>query len=112
MNWETQQYKCWISQPITFGLLLALQILNIFWLYFILKVAYNITFKKVVKDARSDDEDTDVAVEEEEGEGYRVGISGAEATEKKGLENVKVNGINGKTKGGHGAIPVEGRKDK
>ncbi|KAL8959466.1 MAG: hypothetical protein Q9183_005630, partial [Haloplaca sp. 2 TL-2023] len=39
LNWETQQYKCWISQYITFSLLAALQAMNVFWLYYIGKVA-------------------------------------------------------------------------
>ena len=79
-----------------------------------MKIAYNITFKKEIKDARSDDEDTDVAVEEKEGEGYQVGISGGEAAEKKALENGMVNGVNGKAKEGHtlDANATEGKKDR
>lgn len=33
LNWETQQYKCWISQYITFGLLASIQALNLFWFF-------------------------------------------------------------------------------
>ena len=58
LNWETQQYKSWISQYITFALLASLQAINLIWLYFILRVGYNIVFKKVEKDVRSDDEES------------------------------------------------------
>ncbi|KAL9130439.1 MAG: hypothetical protein Q9217_001362 [Psora testacea] len=57
LNWETQQYKCSLSQNITFALLAALQGINMFWLYFILKIAWNVVFRHVEKDVRSDDEE-------------------------------------------------------
>lgn len=63
LNWETEQYKCWISQYITFGLLLALQLVNSYWLFLILRIAYRFLFGDPPKDDRSDDED------EEEREG-------------------------------------------
>lgn len=57
LNWETQQYKCWISQYITFGLLACLQAVNLFWLFLILRIAKNFVFTSVVQDERSDSED-------------------------------------------------------
>lgn len=57
LNWDTQQYKCWISQYITFALLACLQSLNLFWLFFVVKIAVNVVFSDVVKDVRSDDEE-------------------------------------------------------
>lgn len=62
LNWETQQYKCWISQSITFSLLALLQMVNIFWIVLILRILYRALFSDVVKDERSDDE---TEVEEE-----------------------------------------------
>jgi len=59
LNWETQQYKCWISQYITFGLLAALQAVNLFWLYLILRIAKNFVFSSTLEDERSEDEDDD-----------------------------------------------------
>jgi acyl-CoA-dependent ceramide synthase len=56
LNWETQQYKCWISQIITFALLASLQAVNLFWLFLILRILKNYIFNKVKKDERSDDE--------------------------------------------------------
>ncbi|RMZ76539.1 hypothetical protein DV738_g4909, partial [Chaetothyriales sp. CBS 135597] len=56
LNWETQQYKCWISQAITFSLLASLQAVNLFWLYLILRIAKNYVFNNVTQDERSDDE--------------------------------------------------------
>ncbi|KAF2084642.1 acyl-CoA-dependent ceramide synthase, partial [Saccharata proteae CBS 121410] len=56
LNWETQQYKCWISQYITFALLASLQALNLFWFFLILRIAYRFLRTKEAKDERSDDE--------------------------------------------------------
>lgn len=57
LNWETQQYKCWILQGITFALLLALQLVNAYWLFLILRIAYRYVVYSVEKDERSDDEE-------------------------------------------------------
>ncbi|KAK5059741.1 hypothetical protein LTR84_009624 [Exophiala bonariae] len=70
LNWETQQYKCWISQYITFGLLAMLQAVNLFWLFLILRIAKNYVFTSVGQDERSDDEDDDE--EEEESEDHQA----------------------------------------
>ena len=59
LNWETQQYKCWISQAITVTLLACLQVLNLFWLYLIFRVLKNYILTNERKDERSDDEDED-----------------------------------------------------
>jgi 4-amino-4-deoxy-L-arabinose transferase-like glycosyltransferase len=40
LNWDTQQYKCTLSQWITFGLMAALQAVNLFWLFFIVRILY------------------------------------------------------------------------
>lgn len=58
LNWETQQYKCWLAQVITFGLLAALQLLNLFWFGFIIRIAYRAIFNKI-SDERSEDEGTE-----------------------------------------------------
>ena len=59
LNWITQQYKCWISQPITFFLIFALQLVNFYWLVLIFRILYRYVFTGVSKDERSDDEDED-----------------------------------------------------
>ena len=61
LNWETQQYKCWISQIITFALLAILQSVNVFWLYLILRIAKNYVFSsgQEIEDIRSDTEETE-----------------------------------------------------
>ncbi len=82
LDWETQQYKCWISQYITFSLLACLQAVNLFWLFLIFRIAKNYVFTPEggPQDERSGDED------EEE-----VESSTAEA--KKALvDNPKFNG--------------------
>ena len=58
LNWETGQYKCDLSQWITFCLLLSLQSINLFWLFFILRISFNIAFRSRVVDVRSGDEDS------------------------------------------------------
>lgn len=44
---------------------------------------------------RSDDEDTEFEVEEKQGNGHEVGVAGGGPSKKNGLENGKLNGING-----------------
>ncbi|KAL2156232.1 hypothetical protein VTH82DRAFT_977 [Thermothelomyces myriococcoides] len=60
LNWETQQYKCTISFVITLALLSALQALNLFWLFFILRIAYRFIVHNIAKDDRSDAEESEV----------------------------------------------------
>ncbi|KAF2723648.1 longevity assurance proteins LAG1/LAC1 [Polychaeton citri CBS 116435] len=57
LNWDTQQYKCWISQVITFGLLVLLQAVNIFWFVLILRILYRYLTTNVHEDMRSEGED-------------------------------------------------------
>ncbi|KIW64470.1 hypothetical protein, variant [Phialophora macrospora] len=80
LNWETQQYKCWISQYITFSLLACLQAVNLFWLFLILRIAKNYVFSNITVDERSEDEE-----EEENTDTPSKG-------ENKVLEDAKVNG--------------------
>ncbi|KAL7959294.1 TLC domain-containing protein [Trichoderma compactum] len=54
LNWETQQYKCWISNIITFVLLASLQALNLFWLYCLLRSMYKFVVYRIKKDDRSE----------------------------------------------------------
>lgn len=59
LDWEAEQYKCLLSNVVTFVLLAALQALNLFWLYCVLRNGY----KFVVYNSRKDDRS-----EESEGE--------------------------------------------
>ncbi|EFX00313.1 ceramide synthase membrane component [Grosmannia clavigera kw1407] len=69
LNWETEQYKCTISFVITLALLAALQALNLFWLYFIVRIAYRFVVHNVAKDERSDgEEDTEFEDSPKDGE--------------------------------------------
>jgi very-long-chain ceramide synthase len=66
LDFSMQQYKCWISQLITFGLLAALQAVNMFWFFLICRILLRIALKGVQKDERSEDEEEEeepVAVE-------------------------------------------------
>ncbi|EER25160.1 Longevity-assurance family protein [Coccidioides posadasii C735 delta SOWgp] len=64
LNWETQQYKCWISQYITFALLSALQAINLFWLFLILRIAKRYLLNNIKQDERSDNEEEEEEVED------------------------------------------------
>ncbi|ODV59929.1 TLC domain-containing protein [Ascoidea rubescens DSM 1968] len=60
LNFKTGQYKCFISQPIVFFLLSCLQLVNLYWLFLILKIAFRFLFSgKELEDVRSDAEDED-----------------------------------------------------
>lgn len=94
LNWETQQYKCWISQYITFALLASLQAVNLFWLFLILRILANYIFNSVTKDERSDDEEEDEELEnEKEADSKATLTTGAEpAKQENQVPNVLVNG--------------------
>ncbi|KAK3311576.1 TLC domain-containing protein [Chaetomium strumarium] len=68
LEWATEQYKCGISQAVTFALLAALQVLNLFWLYCLFRSAYRFVVLGVAKDDRSEAEEE----EEEVGETKRA----------------------------------------
>ncbi|KAK2593338.1 sphingosine N-acyltransferase lag1 [Conoideocrella luteorostrata] len=86
LNWETEQYKCWISQYITTGLLASLQALNLFWLFYIIRIAYRFVRDSTADDDRSDDEDD--------------GEQSEPVHEKKGVPVLEVNGkaVNGSSR--------------
>ncbi|OQO14667.1 hypothetical protein B0A48_00048 [Cryoendolithus antarcticus] len=63
LNWELEQYKCWISQVTTLVLLLGLQAVNCFWFYFVLRILWRILKSGEKKDDRSDEEDEEEANE-------------------------------------------------
>ncbi|KAF2267576.1 longevity assurance proteins LAG1/LAC1 [Lojkania enalia] len=70
LNWETQQYKCWISQYITFVLLAALQAVNLIWWFYICRIAYRFvaTWGEVAEDERSEYEESENEEETKEPE--------------------------------------------
>ena len=56
LDWDKQWYKCWISQYVTFGLLSIIQILDLYWLFLILRIAVRILSGGEQKDDREDDD--------------------------------------------------------
>ncbi|KAF2122583.1 TLC domain-containing protein [Lophiotrema nucula] len=82
LNWETQQYKCWIAQYITLGLMASLQAINLFWWFLICRIAYRfvVTWGEDIQDDRSEYEDSDVETE------------GQEKKQKKEKKEKKING--------------------
>ncbi|KHO00582.1 Longevity assurance, LAG1/LAC1 [Metarhizium album ARSEF 1941] len=59
LNWETQQYKCWISNVIAFALLAFLQALNLFWLVCLLRIGYRYIVHSIAQDDRSEAEESE-----------------------------------------------------
>ena len=59
-------YKCNLAQNIILGLLGPLQLVNLFWLFYILRIAYRFirTWGEEAVDDRSDDEGDDEEEEE------------------------------------------------
>jgi acyl-CoA-dependent ceramide synthase len=66
LNWETQQYKCWVSNIITFGLLACLQCLNLFWLYCLLRSALRFLITGDKKDDRSEPDESEIEAENQD----------------------------------------------
>lgn len=66
LDFKTQQYKCWISQPMVFTLILALQLVNAYWLFLIIRILIRFVVYNVKKDERSDSESDEE--EEEQGQ--------------------------------------------
>lgn len=64
LNWETQQYKCELAFWITLALLSSLQVLNLFWLFYILRIAYRFVVSNVAEDDRSEVDEDDIEDEE------------------------------------------------
>jgi acyl-CoA-dependent ceramide synthase len=60
LNWETQQYKCDLSFFITLALLASLQALNLFWWFFIVRIAYRFVVYKTAEDDRSEAEESEL----------------------------------------------------
>lgn len=66
LSFADEQYKCWISQVITFVLIFSLQLVNLYWLFLILRILYRLVTAGEQKDERSDDEDEDEDEENDE----------------------------------------------
>ncbi|KAH9906251.1 longevity assurance proteins LAG1/LAC1 [Xylariomycetidae sp. FL2044] len=66
LNWETQQYKCDLSFFITLGLLASLQALNLFWLFFIVRIAYRFVVYQTADDDRSEAEDSELEEQQQQ----------------------------------------------
>lgn len=60
INWENEQFKGPLSHYISTALLTSLQSLNLFWLYYIFRIAYRFVFENVAEDDRSDNEEKEL----------------------------------------------------
>ncbi|CAL9733804.1 ceramide synthase Lac1p [Monosporozyma servazzii] len=68
LNFAVQQYKCWISLPIVFILIAALQLVQLYWLFLIFRIVYKVATQSVYEDIRSDSDSSAEGEEEEEEE--------------------------------------------
>lgn len=68
LNWETQQYKCWLSQIITLTLMASLQAINLFWFFLICRIAVRFILYKTADDDRSEYEPSEEETEERQRE--------------------------------------------
>lgn len=64
LDWELGYYKSYLAQAVALTLLGGIQALNLFWLWFIIRVAVRFVVKKEAVDERSEGEES--AGEEEE----------------------------------------------
>ncbi|CZS98906.1 hypothetical protein WAI453_008482 [Rhynchosporium graminicola] len=64
LNWAAEQYKCDLSFYISTALLASLQGLNLFWLYYILRIAYRFVFLNTAEDDRSDNDENELLEEQ------------------------------------------------
>jgi acyl-CoA-dependent ceramide synthase len=79
LDWDTGYYKSPLAQKICLALLASLQAMNLFWLFLILRVAYNIAFREVVEDVRSEGEESDEDREAERSAGVSSALEGQKA---------------------------------
>lgn len=57
LDWQKEEFKCGLSQFLSFALLGTLQGVNLYWLYLIFRIAKNYLSQSQFADVRSDDED-------------------------------------------------------
>jgi len=75
LNWETGEYKSPLAQGIAFTLLGSLQVVNLFWLFLILRIGKNYVFNSVKADERSDNEEEGEEEEEMVADGNNEGAA-------------------------------------
>lgn len=57
LDFNSEQYKCWISLPMVWVLIAALQLLNLYWFALVIRILFRVVVYNVKKDERSDSED-------------------------------------------------------
>ncbi|KAI2626508.1 longevity assurance proteins LAG1/LAC1 [Hypoxylon sp. NC1633] len=97
LDWAAEQYKCSISFWITLCLLSLLQALNLFWMFFIVRIAYRFVVYNQADDDRSEAEDSEIDDQEREKTEKQKSIKGKE-TEATPLLNGS-SGTNGTANG-------------
>jgi very-long-chain ceramide synthase len=106
LDWVTEQYKCWISHYISTALLASLQGLNLFWLFYIMRIAYRFVFQNIAEDDRSDNDEKELEEEQrldalaqqgiDKGSGPKVLLNGAPVNGN-GMATATETRVNGTT---------------
>lgn len=90
LNWETQEYKCWISHALMSGLLAVLQSINLFWLYLIFRIMKRVITSSHLNDVRSDDESEDELVDDKTSRSPDRSLDGAGQKDTVGFSRPRV----------------------
>ncbi|KAI2639874.1 longevity assurance proteins LAG1/LAC1 [Hypomontagnella submonticulosa] len=101
LNWETEQYKCELAFYITLTLLSLLQALNLFWFFFIARIAYRFIVYNEADDDRSEAEESDVEEPEHEKSKEATPLLNGSADVNGGANGAlkaRPNGVGSKTK--------------
>ncbi len=103
MNWETGQYKCPLAFYITLSLLASLQALNLFWLFFIVRIAYRLVVYKEANDDRSEADESEIEEREREKQSMPLlnggdGVSGDAKGATETSANANFNGTKASSK--------------
>ncbi|KAI9649420.1 sphingosine N-acyltransferase lag1 [Ciborinia camelliae] len=104
MDWAGGQFKCPLSHVLSTILLASLQALNLFWLFYILRIAYRFVFMSIVEDDRSDNDENELAEEQRLDALAKQGVDAVAAKAalaESPQPKIKLNGnsINGKSSG-------------
>jgi len=100
LDWATEQFKSPIAHYISTALLASLQGLNLFWLYYIIRIAYRFVFLNVAEDERSDNDENELA--NELAEEQRLDALAAKQAEGKEYESGPQVLLNGEPVKGNG----------
>ena len=96
MDWDGGQFKGPLAFWIALALLSFLQVLNLIWLGYIVRIAWRMAVHNIVEDERSDDEDDEPEAVEGKAEDKAGVVTNGDTKVANGTNGAKAT--NGKTK--------------